>query len=98
MTLHVNVRTEAEADLAQAFEWYERQRAGLGHDFIAQARLAFRHIAESPTHHPIAHRHVRRVLLRRFPYKVFYFVESESVTIIGVVHTKRDPAFWQTRM
>ena len=98
MSLQVHVRAEAEADLAQAFDWYERQRTGLGHEFLAQVRQAFRQVVASPTHHPFAHRHVRRALLRRFPYKVFYFVEAGSMTVIGVVHAKRDPAVWQSRV
>lgn len=98
MSLQVHVRAEAEADLTQAFDWYERQRTGLGHEFLDQVRQAFRQIAASPTHHPFAHLHVRRALLRRFPYKVFYFVEAGSVTVIGVVHAKRDPAVWQSRV
>lgn len=37
----VRLREEADQDLAAAASWYERQRPGLGHEFLAEALAAF---------------------------------------------------------
>jgi len=34
MNRPVSVRATAESDLAEAFDWYESQRAGLGEEFL----------------------------------------------------------------
>ena len=89
------IRPEAEADLAEAFEWYEDRKAGLGHEFLAEIQVALRSIAEQPTRHPILYRNARRILTRRFPYKVYFIVEDERVEVLGVAHVRRDPQTWQ---
>ena len=48
MRLRVVVRSEAEADISEAAQWYEEQRAGLGAEFIGEVRLAIQRIAEHP--------------------------------------------------
>jgi hypothetical protein len=34
----------------------------------------------------------RRVLLARFPYLVAYVVDDETIYVVGLFHTRRDPA------
>ena len=84
--------------MAEAFEWYEDRKAGLGHEFLAEVRQALRAVAEQPLRHPILYRNARRVLTRRFPYKVYYLVEDERVEVLGVAHVRRDPQTWRGRV
>jgi hypothetical protein len=41
---------------------------------------------------------VRRILTRRFPYKVFFFVEADSIKVIGVIHARRHQRVWKRRV
>lgn len=84
--------------MAEGFEWYETQRNGLGHDFLAKVRAAFQLVCENPNRHAVLYRDVRRTLTRRFPYKVFYLIADDSVEVIAVVHARRNPAVWQERV
>jgi len=61
------VRPEAEAELAQAFEWYESHIAGLGLDFIRAVDILFNSILRNPLMYPVVYKTVRRGLTRRFP-------------------------------
>jgi len=88
MTLFV--RTGAEADLAAARDWYERQRAGLGYEFLDEVARALNELAQAPERPRLYYRNFRRVLLRRFPYKVFYQVIGGRVVIFRVLHAKQD--------
>ena len=92
------IRAEAEADLAEAFDWYNASRAGLGDEFLAEVDGVVERIIENPSRFATVYRHVRRALLRRFPYKVFYYVEDNTAVVIGVVHAKRHPRVWQSRV
>jgi hypothetical protein len=40
---------------------------------------------------------VRRYLIRRFPYGIYYTIEGEVLVIWAVKHLHRDPDYWQGR-
>ena len=98
MSFRLIIRPEAEADLAEAFDWYEECRRGLGHEFLEAIRNVFTAVSANPLHHSVIYRDVRRALPRRFPYKVLYFAQSGEVHVIGVIHAKRHPRAWQQRI
>ena len=92
------VRPAAEDDLVAARAWYEGRRAGLGDEFIEQVDVAFARIQRMPLVPAVKHRDARRVLLKRFPYAVFYHVDDDQITVLAVYHTSRDPQGWQSRV
>jgi plasmid stabilization system protein ParE len=93
----LRVRPEAELDAYQAALWYDNERPGLGAAFLHAVRRAFARIAERPLQFPVVHGDVRRALLGRFPFGVFFFVEGEEAIVLAVVHLHRRPATWQDR-
>jgi len=54
-------------------------------------------ITANPQQFPVVFKNVRGALLRRFPYSLFFVVESETLLIIACFHASRDPAQWQKR-
>ncbi len=63
----LSIRPEAEADMTEAFEWYEERQSALGYEFLAEVHVALRAIAENPLHHQVLYKNVRRILPRKFP-------------------------------
>ena len=63
-------------------------------------RLRFWSIAMSanPRQFPVVFKNVRRALLHRFPYSLFFVVEDETVLGIACFHASRDPSQWQKRI
>jgi plasmid stabilization system protein ParE len=92
------IRTEAEADLTEGFNWYEERRSGLGFEFLARVGFVLTRIEVNPLRYAGAYRNVRQALIRKFPYKILYVADDERIEIIGVVHVKRSPQFWQKRV
>ena len=97
MSLPVVLRPEARAEFDDAFDWYEQRRPGLGVDFVAQVQEVFDQISATPGLHAQIFHDVRRGVVRRFPYSVFYKVEPQQVVVLAVFHSNRDPKIWQTR-
>jgi toxin ParE1/3/4 len=91
------IRPEAEVDLNDAFLWYERQREGLGADFLLCFEESLQKVRRNPEIYPLVRRPVRRAWIRRFPYGLFYVVEQGVVAVLGVLHARRDPKCWQSR-
>src|SRR5215813_12941845 len=98
MKLPIIVRPEAEADAAAAFDWYEEQRFGLGIEFLSQLERCLERIGDFPEGNPVIYRKYRRALTSRFPYKVFYIVESEYISVVAIIHAARHPQRWRTRL
>ncbi len=72
-------------------------RAGLGLRFVGEVRESLRRIADSPLRFPIVDKDVRRALLHKFPYSIYFVNEPEAVAIIAVLHQHRRPEAWQSR-
>jgi len=89
---------EAEADVEGAYHWYERMRDGLGADFLLCVEEALEKISRDPIAYPVVHKDVRRTLIRRFPYGIFYVVEEQEIVVLAVFHGRRDPKQWQSRV
>ena len=98
MSLPVIVRPAAERDLLEAQRWYEAQRAGLGGEFRAEIDGVLRLINEWPLGFPEVHRGIRRAVLRRFPYLVYYRVEPKRALVIAALHSSRDPRLIRRRL
>ncbi len=90
----VFIRPRAEADMLEARNWYDRQRSGLGNEFLNEVASALRQIEADPLRPLIYYRGLRRVLTRRFPYKVFYLVEENRVIVFRVLHGFQDHPRW----
>ena len=88
----------ADIDIEAAFEWYERERPGLGLEFLDELRAAYGRIVDGPLKYQQLRSNIRRALLKRFPYAVFFTVEDEIIVVLAVLHTSRDPAEWQRRL
>lgn len=97
MSQRLVLRPEAERDIAEAAEWYDQQRVGLSFQFRAALDNTFASIEENPRQHAQVYRNLRRALVRRFPYGVFYAPLAEEVVVVAVFHTARDPRLWRAR-
>ena len=91
------VRPEAELDALEAATWYDGERRGLGDEFLAELRATFSRIEEGPVRFPVVFREVRRAILGRFPFGVFFVLEAERATVIAITHLRRHPSAWQRR-
>jgi plasmid stabilization system protein ParE len=65
---------------------------GLGEAFFEQAFDLIQKIAKSPHQFPSVAPPVRRALLHRFPYAIYFLLEEETLMIIAVLHQRRDPS------
>jgi plasmid stabilization system protein ParE len=98
MTAPSLIRPEARADIEQAAFWYEDQRPGLGELFTGELFELISRITEAPLQFPSIGHSVKRGLLHRFPYAVYFLVEIDQIVIVAVLHQRRNPAVWKNRV
>jgi hypothetical protein len=77
MNRRIAFRSAARAEFDEASDWYERQRVGLGAEFIAAVQETLDRISAAPEAHSPVFNDTRRALVRRFPYSVLYRAEAD---------------------
>ncbi len=100
MSLRLIVRPEAEGDILNAALWYEDREMGLGLELTAEVHAAVERALDNPLAHLLLRKdpHVRRVLARRFPYRIFYVVRPDAIVVFAVLHAARDERHWLERL
>jgi toxin ParE1/3/4 len=88
---------EALAELIAAGRYYNKQVAGLGDAFVDEVEAGIGVILNEPGVWRGIEDDVRRYLIRRIPYGIYYTVEDEVIVIWAVKHLHRDPDYWQHR-
>ena len=88
---------EVDFDVEAAFDWYQGEQAGLGLKFLDQLRATYERIVRRPLQYQDLRSGVRRALVRRFPYAVYFAVEGDVIVVLAVLHASRDPEEWQKR-
>jgi plasmid stabilization system protein ParE len=85
-----------EARAAEA--WYADRSSEVAERFRNAILDAAQRIADDVRTHPVGRSRFRYVLLRRFPYRLIYCLESKSVArVVAVTHFRRRPGYWRRR-
>jgi plasmid stabilization system protein ParE len=88
----------AQQDLSDASDWYRKKRQGLELEFQAEVFDYLDFICDQPELYAVVFRRVRRTLLNRFPYAIYFLETHDRIIIFGVIHTARDDSAWQARI
>lgn len=97
MTPRLVLRPQAETEVLNARDWYEDQRPGLGDAFATEVDRAVVGILQAPLAHPRVQIEIRRALLRRFPYAIYFRATPDEIVVLAVIHGRRHPQRWQSR-
>ena len=90
-------RPEVRDELNDAYSWYESQQLGLGDEFIDCVDESLNRICLAPESYLVVYRDIRRAVVKRFPYVIYYRIVSSRVIVTAVFHGRRDPKSWQSR-
>jgi plasmid stabilization system protein ParE len=88
----------AETDLQVAFGRYEDKVEGLGEEFLLTIDGSLTAIVQFPELAPVYHKTVRRLVVNRFPYGVFYAVEGRRIVVHAVLDLRQDPRSIRKRL
>lgn len=97
MNLPVVFRPAAREEFVAAAAWYEQRRAGLAAAFIVEVERCVARMAEHPRQYATVHGNVRRIAVYRFPYSVYFRIETARIVVLAVFHGRRDPTIWKMR-
>ena len=99
MSYEVEFRKEAQQDILEAIAWYEEIRKGLGGELLIAIENEKNFIEENPYYHEDKYKGIRKAVTKRFPYILYYRIESENkVLVYAALHMRRNPRIWKRRI
>jgi plasmid stabilization system protein ParE len=87
----------AKADISSAVRWYQRKDPSLAFRFTMEALTTLRRIKQSPYQFPVITGRVRRALLKRVPYAIYFYLDEDRAVVRAVVHQRRSDIIWMDR-
>jgi plasmid stabilization system protein ParE len=94
----VDFLAPARAEFLEAIDHYNSQQEGLGFEFAEELEKAIERILEYPEAWPPLSRRCRRCRMNRFPCGVIYLTRGQSLLVVAVMHTSREPKTWLDRL
>ena len=80
-------------EISDAKEFYNLQQKNLGNTFYNDIKKLIENIKSFPNLYPNITNEIKRSLLHRFPYSVFYSIENDVILILSVAHQHRKPQY-----
>ena len=94
----VNILHAAEEELVEGKEYHDRQRQGLGEEFVEAFHEAIAQITAFPEAWGLIAKKVRCCVFKRFEYGVVYVMREEIIFVLAIMHLKRRPGYWKKRL
>lgn len=82
---------EIEEDVLSGYYWYEEKSFGLGEEFLRMFYACANELSRNALLYQEVHGNVRRRLLRRFPYVIYFRINESEIIVLGLFHCARDP-------
>ena len=98
--MNIEFLQPAAAELYEAIVFYNIQRQGLGLEFAKEVEDTIERIKQNPEAWTTISmsKQARRCLTNRFPYGIIYQIRKNTILIVAVMHLKRRPQTWQSRL
>ena len=92
MTYKLILKSRANIDLAEAIEYYQGKRKGLGLKFLKCAQKFFDRIIKNPLQYSLKSNQFREAYIQKFPYVIIYAIIDNEVVVFSVFNTHQNPA------
>ncbi len=97
MTYNLELHELAEEELWEAVDWYDSKKNRLGKEFARELQEIMQTIRKHPSRFPKVHKEIRKAVLKRFPFMVLYELIEDTVFVLSIFNTSRNPKNWKER-
>jgi len=91
MTYDLHFLPEVEEDVISGYFWYEGKARGLGEEFLRIFYASANNLSRNPLLYQKVYGDFRRLLLKRFPYAIYFQIKENEIIVFGLFHCARDP-------
>ena len=94
----IELSDEAEVDFDKSYEFYYEDSSKVAETFFYRINLCFEDIKQNPKSFPIAHKDLRKYVVKKFPFVIYYRILDKVIQVIAIFHTSRNPEIWKERI
>jgi hypothetical protein len=95
MSYRLVIKPLAEKDITELYTWYNKEREGLGDNFLDELERSLEYVEMNPEQYQIRYKEVRMTKINLFPICLHYTIEGSKIFIHAVLSTSRDPQIWK---
>ena len=89
MIHHVILSPDAEDGISSALRWYFQKDLSLPSGFTAELEATLNRIARYPRQFPPVGGRLRRALMTRFPYSIYFTLSQRTIVVVAVLHQRQ---------
>ena len=93
----IELSDEAESDFDKSYEYYSYKNEKVANDFFKNVNNSLEEIAKNPSTYPKVINEVRKYVIKKFPFIIYYKIEQLIIKIIAIFHANRNPEIWKDR-
>lgn len=75
-----------DSDIDEALDYYASKNSNLVGDFLDRIEEAKQKILNAPEGFEAKHKDIRTVLLKQFPYHIYYTIDGYKIIILAILH------------
>jgi len=94
----VRLHPKAEEDLINALNYYYKKDEKLEEKFLKYLEFSFDKILKFPNLYPYENEVVQKVIVEKFPYIVLYEQYEDTIMVLAIFHSRRDPKILTDRV
>ncbi len=87
----------AQEDIQQTIDFYDNIQSGLGKEFWLELRQKLLAIEQNPKQFPKIIDFIKKAVLKRFPFNVFFVEKDDIINVFAVIHFSRSSKVWENR-
>ena len=94
----IELSDEAEVDFDKSYEFYNEDSSKVADTFFKRIDSELENIKQNPDSFPIAYKDVKKYVVKKFPFVIYYRIVETVIQVIAIFHTSRNPEIWNERI
>ncbi len=90
-----HIRILAREDIQEIVDYYDIKASHITNRFLEKLFTEFDVIKENPKLFQEKYRKTRVRYIKGFPYGIHYILRAQTVEVLAVLHTSRNPKLWE---
>ena len=97
-SLKLRIHPFAEFDMKHAKDWYNTKGDNLGNELMMEVEKTISQLLNNPKQFPDIGQNIRKAVVKRFPYSIYFKIVLNTVDLYAVFHNSRNPLIWKERI